>query len=210
MLPIIAITEAANFVDGLLTGTTNIEMDNFFANFFPLAGASLIDQDIAHYPFANQTTAANAVITKPLTISMRMNCAARLPAGYLLKLATLMALQAALAQHNNQGGTYTIATPSYFYTDCVMMSMKDITTGESNQPQTDWQLDFEKPLLSDADAQQAQNSLMQKITNGTPISANPPTWSGIAPTVGLPPSLATPSLIPASSGSPGAGVAGPF
>lgn len=206
-LPIIAITEAASFVDGLLSGTTNIELENFFANFQPLPGTSLIDQDIAHYPFANQAVAANAVIAKPLTISYRMNCSVRLPGGYITKLTTMMALQAALQQHNNSGGTYTCISPSGFFTDCLMVRMIDVSTGQSLQPQTDWQLDFEKPLLTEDQAAQAFNNLMNIINNQTRIDGDP-AWSGIGNTIGQPPSLAAPSLIPTASPLAGAGVSG--
>jgi hypothetical protein len=208
MLPIIAITEAINFVDGLLSGPENITLDNFFASYQPLPGSTLIDQDIAHYPFANQAVAANAVITKPLAISMLMICPVRLPGGYPLKTATFLALQAALSQHNNSGGTYTIATPAQFYTNCLLMKMSDVTPGDSAQPQTHWQLDFEKPLLTEDQAQQAQNSLMNKISSGTQING-PLAWSGLGPTVGLPPSLATPGLIPAATSTAGAGLSAP-
>lgn len=207
MLPIISLTEALNFTDGLISGANPIDLDNFFANFEPLPGATLIDQEIGHYPFANQAVAANAVIAEPLKVSMRMTCPAREKLGYAVKLATMIALQTALAQHNGSGGTYTVATPSYFYTNCLMTGMRDVTEGESNQPQYVWELDFEQPLLTLQQAQQAQNSLISKITSGTSISGQP-AWSGLATTVGQPPSLAASSVIPAASGAGGAGVSG--
>jgi hypothetical protein len=207
MLPIIAITEAINFPLGLLSGGESLSLDSFFATFEPVAGGSLIDQKIGKYPFANQAVAANAVISQPLAISLRMSCPVRQPGGYAAKLATLMALQAALAQHNNSGGTYTIATPAFFYTDCVMIGMRDASRGGSKQPQNAWILDFEKPLLTLDQAEQAQNSLMSRITSGTAIDG-PPAWSGLSPTVGVPPSLAGPSIAPVASGAAGAGVAG--
>lgn len=207
MLPIIAITEAINFVDGLLSGGENMDdLDQFFANFHPLPGATVLDQQIGEYPFANQAVAANAVIAQPLTISMRMICPATKEAGYALKLATMLALQATLKQHNATGGTYTIMTPSYFYTNCVMLRMTDTSSAESKQAQNTWQLDFKKPLLTLEDAQQAQNNLMSQISSGTAIDGAP-AWSGIAPTTGNPASLAAPSLIPAASNPAGAGTA---
>lgn len=205
MLPIISITEAINFVDGLLSGGDNLDdLDGFFANFHPLPGASIIDQQIGKYPFANQAVAANAVIRQPLMISMRMICPARDNAGYATKLATMLALQATLSQHNAQGGTYTIATPSFFFVDCVMTGMRDTSNAGTKQPQNTWQLDFEKPLLTLADAQQAQNNLMSQISNGTAISGVP-SFSGLGPTVGNPASLAAASLVPAASNPAGAG-----
>jgi len=206
MLPIIALTEALNFTDGLLSGA-DINLDNFFANFEPLPGSTLVDQEVGHYPFANQAVAANAVIVQPLKISMRMICPVRDTLGYAVKLATMMALQTALNQHNSSGGTYTIATPSYFYTNCLMLNFRDVTSGESNQTQYEWQMDFEQPLLTLQQAQQAQNSLMNKITGGTAINGQP-AWSGLSTTVGQPPSLAAASVIPAASGAGAAGVSG--
>lgn len=210
MLPIILITQALSFVQGILSGGGEIDLDNFFANFQPLTGGTLINQSIGKYPFANQVVAANAVIRQPLKISMRMICPARGPAGYAVKLATMTALQSAFSLHNASGGTYTIATPSYFYTNCLMSDpgMTDTSNGASLQVQNTYQLDFEQPLLTLQDAQQAQNSLMSRLTAGTPISG-PPAWSGLSPTVGNPPSLGAIGTIPAASGPAGVQNAAP-
>lgn len=211
MLPIIALTESLNFTEGLLSGAQNISLDDFFANFEPLPGATLIDQDFGEYPFANQAVAANAVIANPLEVSLRMICPVRNPAGYPVKLATMIALKTALAQHNGSGGTYTIATPSQFYTNCLMKNMRDISTGESKQTQFIWQMDFRQPLLTLQSAQQAQNSLLSKLTGGTnapPDSSGAIPWSGLGNAVGQPPTLAASSVIPSSSGAAGVGVAG--
>lgn len=206
ILPIIALTEALNFTDGILGGA-NINLDSFFANFEPLPGATLVDQEVGHYPFANQAVAANAVIAQPLKISMRMICPVRDTLGYAVKLATMMALQTALNQHNSSGGTYTIATPSYFYTNCLMLNFRDVTSGGSNQTQYEWQMDFEQPLLTLQQAQQAQNALMSKITGGTAVSGTP-AWSGPATVIGQSQSLGAIGVVPAASGAGGAGVSG--
>ncbi len=207
MLPIIALTQAVNFVDGLLSGGDDLDdLDNFFANFHPLPGSTIIDQQIGEYPFANQAVAANAVIAQPYVISLRMICPASGEGGYAFKLATMLALQATLKQHNSLGGTYTIMTPSYFFTNCVMLRITDTSAAESKQAQNTWQLDFKKPLLTLEDAQQAQNNLMSQISSGTAIDGAP-AWSGIAPTTGNPASLAAPSLIPSASNPAGAGTA---
>jgi hypothetical protein len=198
VLPIILITEAFSFVGGILSGAEDIDPDNFFANFVPVAGSTLIDQQIGKYPFANQAVAANAVITQPLRISLRMICPARGPAGYALKLATMTALQAAFKYHNASGGTYTIATPSFFYTNCLMSSpgMTDISNNASLQAQNTYELSFEQPLLTLQDAQQAQSNLMQTITNATSAGSNP-TWSG-------PGAISNPSSFPAIGTVPAA------
>jgi len=208
MLPIIAITQAAQFVAGLLSGGEDIGLNDFFANFQPLPGATLVDFQIAKYPFANQAVAANATIAQPLQLSMLMKCPARDELGYAAKLATMMALQSVLSQHGSQGGTYIIVTPSYFYTNGILTGMRDASNGESKQAQNAWQMDFEFPLLTLEQAQQSQGSLMSKITSGTQINGAP-AWSGLSPAVGQTGAntLAAPSLIPAASGASAAGTA---
>lgn len=202
-LPIIAFTEALNFIGGLLSGTENIELDDFFAHFQPLPGSTLINLEIGTYPFANQTVAANATIRQPLQLSMLMRCPARNELGYYAKLATMTALQTVLAQHAAKGGTYTIVTPSYFYTNGILKVLRDVSDAESKQPQNAYQWDFEFPLLTLQQAQQAQNSLMGKLTMGTQVDG-PPAWSGLSNTVGAPDSLAAPSVLPSASGLPAA------
>jgi hypothetical protein len=206
MLPIIALTEAANFVTGLLSGGEIESLDNFFAHYTPMAQATLIDNQVGTYPFANQNVAANAIIGQPLTISLKMICPVKSDFGYAAKLVTFMALQAALAKHNNSGGTYIIATPSYLYTNCLFLRMSDISSGESAQAQNAWQLDFFQPLLTQEQAQQAQSSLMKKISDGTKIDGNP-SWSGLSSSVGSTSGLVAPSVVPAASGPIGAGAA---
>jgi len=208
-LPIVSITEALNFTEGLLSGGEDLDLDDFFAHFVPLAGSTLIDQQIAKYPLANQTVAANAVITQPLNISMRMICPVKGPGGYATKLATIMALQTTLKLHNASGGTYTVATPSYFYTNCLMVGMKDTSNSGSAQAQNTYQLDFEQPLLTLQAAQAAQNNLMQQITSGVPIPGMP-AWSGLPPTVGNPGSVAAVGTIPAAQSPAGAGIGAPL
>lgn len=209
MLPIIILTETLNLTAGLLSGEPGPTLDNFFANYTPMPGATLIDQDIGKYPFANQSVAANAVIAKPLAISLRMVCPVRERLGYFTKLATMIALQGALAKHNGMGGTYTISTPSFFYTNCVMLAMRDVTSGESAQVQSMWQLDFEKPLITLNDAQQAQSSLMSNLTGGSQLTGDPPSWSSAATAIGNITSLAGMSIISQLSGVAGASIAGP-
>ena len=188
-LPIVALTEGANFVISLLEGGASIELDNFFASYLPLPGASLINNQVALYPFANQSVAANAIIAQPLNVSMLMRCpAGRNSGGYPLKLATMTALQNSLSQHNGMGGTYSIVTPSFIYTYCIMTGMRDASGGDSKQSQYDWQLDFMQPLVSIQSAQTALNGLMQKLTDGTPISGTP-SWTPAGLAVGNPSNL---------------------
>jgi hypothetical protein len=194
-LPIIALTESGlSLLAGALSGSSSIELDNFFAHYTPLPGASLINNQVATYPFANQAIAANAIIAQPLNISLKMICPVRNLLGYPLKFATMSALQKSLSQHNSMGGTYSIVTPSYIYTYCIMTGMRDISGGDSKQLQYEWQLDFMQPLVSLQAAQQALSGLMQTITNGTPISGTPTWSSGLS--IGNPTSALTQSLAP--------------
>lgn len=173
ILPVLAFSQAASFVNGLLSGNAgSLNEDDYLCYFQPLPGGTLIEQDIAMYPFANQSVAANAVIQQPLQISMLMICPAGAGGGYLTRLAAMTALQASFDQHNKMGGTYTILTPSFAYTDCVMTSMSDVSNASTKQVQNSYKLDFLKPLISLADAQAAQNGLMSKISGGLPTDGS--------------------------------------
>ena len=200
ILPIMVLTQAENFVQGLLSGGDITNMDRFFANFVPVPGGTLINQTIGKYPFANQAVAANATIQQPLRMSFLMICPAQETLGYLAKLAVIEALRTTLYQHNTSGGTYTLATPFYFLPNCVMLGMSDASNTQSGQPQNTFRLDFEKPLLTLEDAQAAQGSLMNKITQSLKIDGEP-TWSGAGPSINMPPSLTGSGLIPSAGGA---------
>lgn len=208
MIPIVALTETLNLADDLLTGG-NISLDNFFAHYRPLPGATLVDQDLGRYPFANQAVAANATIQNPLRVSLQMICPIKQRLGYFTKLATMIALQATLSKHNALGGTYVVATPSFFYSNCVLKTLTDVTAnGESAQAQVMWQFDFEAPLLTLNQADEAQNSLLSKLTNGTQLSGDPQ-WSGAQSVAGNTSSLAGMSANAALGGAGGASIAPP-
>lgn len=167
MLPIVVLTEAIGLVNGLISGSGfPTSMDDAFCQFMPLPGATLINNQIGMYPFANQQVAANAIIQQPLNISLMMIAPVRDAGGFVAKIATFTALQAALSQHNATGGTYTICTPSFIYTNCVMTTMQDATSGDSKQQQIMWQMDFIKPLLTQQSATSVMNSLMSSISSG--------------------------------------------
>jgi|SRR6185312_2605444 len=183
-------------------------LDDFFAQFVPMAGSTLIDNDVATYPFANQTTAANAIITKPLAIAYRMICPARGPFGFAAKQAVMIALKQTLQQHNLLGGLYFCATPAFFWDSCVMRAMRDVTAeGETTQRQVIWQLEFEQPLVTQAQAQQQYNTLLAKINSGTqiqPDGAGAISGSSLAAGAGNPLSGQAPGVSPAAQ-SPGLG-----
>lgn len=198
MLPIVAITQAPSFVNGLLQGNLSPSLDDYFAQFEPVPGGTLVDNQIGQYPFANQQVAANAIIAQPLHVSLNMVCPVREAGGYVAKLATFGALKAALDAHNGSGGTYTVVTPAYIYTNCVMTGMRDVSGAESKQRQFMWQLDFTKPLVALDTAQNLANSLMARIGGQLPIDGQP-TWSGLATAVGNTVSNAVQGVIPAAS-----------
>lgn len=202
-LPIISI------LGGSATDTSQLSLDAAFAHFIPLPGMTLIDQDIGQYPFANQNVAANAVIAKPLSVSYRMIVPVKPPFTYNDKLSIMQTLASTLAKHNNNGGLYTCATPSGYVENCVMLRMVDIGAGggDTAQAQTMWQLDFWKPLITQADADQAQSALLNKLSNGTQIQGQP-AWSGLNNTVGNPNSGAQPSAVPAGQSVGGSGITG--
>ena len=198
MLPIIALTEGVSLITGAIAGEFPTSFDDFFAQFTVIPGNRLIIQNIGHYPFANQAVAANAVITEPLTVSVRMDCPAKGPGEYVAKLAILTALQAALSAHNAAGGLYTIATPAFIWTNCIMTALTDTSGGDSRQVQYQWTFDFEQPLVTLQAAQQAYSSLMNKIASGTQTTDDPPAWSS-------PETAAASPVSGASSEVPGAG-----
>lgn len=177
MLPVIGLTgQLASFVQGLVTN--GLSLNDFFARYLPIPGGTFISQTIATYPFANQQVAGNAVIRQPLTLSMLMICPVNDSFGYATKLPLLTSLQQSFQQHNLLGGTYNIATPGMIYEGGVMIGMTHVDSGESKQVQIQFQLDFFFPLITQAQAAQAQGNLMQSATNGTQIAANP-SWSGV-------------------------------
>ena len=76
-LPIILITQALSFIEGALSGGSDLDLDDFFAHFQPLPGSKLASNQYAQVPFANQAVAANARIKQPTSISLRMICLKR-------------------------------------------------------------------------------------------------------------------------------------
>lgn len=197
-LPIMAITQLPSLGIGLMNSIGNLPggLDSAFATFYPLPGSSLLEYDIGQYPLANQAVAANAIIAEPLRVSMMMVCPVNSSGGYSAKLATLMLLQYTLTNHCQIGGTFIVATPSFIYENCLLTSLRDVSTGETEQRQYKWQFDFIKPLITQSAAQGAQNLFTQKLTNGLPNSG---ATSGV--------NAATPTL-PVSSGLAGSAVQG--
>lgn len=183
MLPIIALVgQAGALLQGLASGTGVAE--SFFARFIPVPGGTIISNAVGTYPFANQQVAANAVIQQPLNISLEMIAPVKEKGGYLSKLAIFTSLQSSLMAHNAAGGTYTVATPAYVYSNCLLTGMTDITSGETNQKQVRWQLDFVQPLITQQQATSAYNSLMSKAAGGQQVTS--PLWSSANAAAGTP------------------------
>jgi hypothetical protein len=204
VMPITSITESDSFPQGIFNNGGPLDINDYFAHFVPLPGGTLGENDIGKYPFANQAVAGNAIIAQPLVISALMICPVQ-DRGWAAKSATMAALKGAFDQHDSLGGTYTYITPAFFYTNLVRLRMVDVSTASSKQPQTAYQLDFYRPLLTFEAAQQAQNTLMNKMSNGTQIQGQP-SYSGAPANVGQPSSLGG-STIPSGSSSAGTNTA---
>jgi hypothetical protein len=170
VLPIINILGDAD-ID---TGFNTDGRDNF-AHFQPIPGSTLIDNEIGRYPFANQAVAANSIIANPLVVSLLMLCPVNQQGGYDDKSSRITSLKSQLDAHNGAGGTYTVATPGYIYTNCILLNVRDVTKAGPGQVQSAYQWDFIKPLLTLEDAAQALNALLSKIDANQPTAAPAPT-----------------------------------
>jgi hypothetical protein len=161
----------------LFNGGTN-DPNAFLARYVPLPGSTLINNQVGMYPFADQYVAANAIIVQPLTLSMLMIAPVNQPGGYSQKQSFFTSLQNALYQHSVKGGTFNVATPAYLYQNLIMTGMTDVTHGETQQQQIQWQLDFIQPLLTLAGTTAAQNNTFSKVSSGASFPPGPIGWSG--------------------------------
>lgn len=186
LLPIIATIGglgglAQGLVSGLATGQ-GVGMQAFPWRFLPVSGAQAIYQTAATYPFANRDIAANATVQQPKSFSMRMIWPVNQVSGMATKLALFSSLKDTLETHNTSGGTYSVALPSMLMTDCILLSLSDITPGGSKQSQIEWQWDFFKPLISQKQAVGALSGLMS-ILHGGGVSTTG-AWSGVEAAIG--------------------------
>lgn len=183
MLPIVALTQSASFVTGLVSGAINLtDLDKYFCHWRPVPGATMVDYDIAKYPFANQTVSANALLAQPLRVSLLMDAPVNENTGAMTKLVTMSALQAVLQAHANLGGTFIVATPSVIYSNCILRTVKDNSSGNDALPQRSWLWDFEQPLISEVAADQAVNSFISKIDGGD--RTNSSAWTNTVSALG--------------------------
>lgn len=165
ILPISVLTDGISVVNGLLSGA-NINTDLLSTNFQPAAGSTLIFQDVATYPFLNQAVAANATVKRPNRVIMNMiRPATTRNGGYIEKPVTFTAMKLSLERHNDSGGSYTILTPAYIYTGCLMRSLTDMSgfSDQVKQPQYEWQFEFEQPLLYQSQLDIVMGNLMSKF-----------------------------------------------
>jgi len=176
MMPIIGLVgQLGALAQGVLS-SGGFGTDDFFARFVPLPGSTIINNAVATYPFANQQVAGNAIIIQPKNVSLLMIAPVKDAGGYLTKLAIFESLRSALDAHCAAGGTCHIATPAHIYTNTILTSMTDVTSGDSRQQQIQWQLDFIQPLLTQQAAAAAYSAQMSKIEGGGQVTS--PDWSG--------------------------------
>ena len=171
---------------GTTTATAQINLDDAFGAFTVLPGGSLAKQEVAQYPFANQMVAGNATIFSPLDVSLIWDTPMRGNDAWNKRLSVMTQLQAFITYHNNHGGTYTITTPSFIYTNMLLTSLADASRGQNPIPQNAWKFDFTKPLISITDLTAAQNAMMSKITAGLATNGD---WTGLAAGLGQPNTL---------------------
>jgi hypothetical protein len=161
----------------LQSGTSETDTNHFGA-FYPLPGGTLLELEPATYPLANQSVAANAVIFEPLTLSMMMLCPATNTTTWTEKQQIMGSLQQSLQRHAAKGGTYNVLTPALLYQNGILISLRDVSDGSTNQKQMKWQWDFFFPLLTLSDATAAQNNLMSQIGSGQQVNGDPPAQGG--------------------------------
>lgn len=179
MMPLMNLIQANAFPEGPTGSANALANARPFAEFVVATGSSLVRNQFGMYPFANQSVAANANIVQPKQVSMLMICPGAPEGGYSNKLALMQNLVQGLEKHCNQGGTFVVATPAFIYTACLLENMADVTGGETQQVQALYRLDFVIPLLTLEAARAAQNSLMQKTSDGVRLEGDPPKWSSI-------------------------------
>ncbi|MGK0739976.1 hypothetical protein ACSFCX_06530 [Yokenella regensburgei] len=183
MLPIVALTQSASFVTGLLDGAIELtDLDKYFCHWSAATGTTMVDYDIGRYPFANQKVAANALLAQPLRVSMLMSAPVNENTGAMTKLVTLSALQSVLQGHANLGGTFVVATPAVIYSNCILRTVRDVTGSNEALPQRQWLWEFEQPLITESEAALATNNYLKNIDDGNKTTGN--AWTTAAGAIG--------------------------
>jgi len=164
-------------INGIMHLDPSVDLDGFFAH-FKVESATMVNNRVGNYPFANQRVAANAIISDVQLITLSMTCPAQTEGGYFTKAITMTALKKSLDIHIEMGGTFMILTPCYPYTNCLLTNLYQGGGGnDSKQPQNDWVWEFQQPLLTLEEAKLLQGSLLSKISGKLPVSS--PSWSGL-------------------------------
>ena len=201
MLPIVNLLNSVAYNNGITSNADdNLNNDAFFGQFRILPGHTLMDNEVATYPVANQSVAANAIITQPLHLALEMIAPASSNVTMSQKASIFTALKSSLDNHTALGGWYNVATPSYVYQGCLLTRLADASDGvDGAQVQVRWVWDFFQSLVTEQAAQAAQNQLMSKIGGRTQLVGSPPGSQPIATSVGQPSSNVTQNVIPSST-----------
>jgi len=208
MLPIVSVLSSANYSGGALGSSGALDISEFFGQFRVVPGHTLMRNEIAMYPLANQTVAANAVITQPLEVQLEMIVPADGRFTLSRKKTIITALKSTLDEHTAKGGYYNVATPSYIYQGCLLTGLVDESDeDDGSQVQTRWLWSFTQPLLTAAAAAAAQNQAMNKITDQTRNAGDPPGSQPIATGVRQPSSNIAQNVVPSASAPVGSNVA---
>lgn len=184
-LPMAAITQPLSTVgtsiSDLAKGASIDVTGQPFFTWRPLPGSTIWESEIAEFPFFTNQIAANAQVQRPLRVSMLGHCPMGKDTSATIKLATIQLLQSFISSHCNSGGTFTVFTPSYTYFNCLLTNFIDVSTGESNQAQVSWQLDFTQPLLNFPGTTGLTSALMSALSGGGTVSTDSTgaiPWSG--------------------------------
>jgi len=208
MLPIVSLLDSRNYSAGVLSSSDAAQIADTFGHFRVLGGGTLMDNETAHYPLANQSVAANAIITNPLRVSLEMLVPANDEITFSQRQSIMTALKGTLDSHTAQGGYYNVSTPSYIYQGCLLVTLVDGSEeGTGSQPQERWIWNFEQPLITLAAAQAAQNQVMSKISGQTQNAGDPPGSKPIQTGISSPSSNIVQNTVPAASGPQGSNVA---
>lgn len=146
-----------------------------FAQYRPLPGATLVEYQASTFPFANQAIAANAIIQQPVNLSMLMLCPVQSGSTWAQKTATMNSLVQAIKQHINLGGLFNAVTPALTYVSGILLRVRDVSQGETKQPQYAYQWDFYFPLITLDQAQVVLNTLLNKLSTGAAPNPTVPT-----------------------------------
>lgn len=178
-IPIAMIIDPVSLLD-----PTSLNVDDLFAHFTPMTSGTLLDFTVAKQPYANQTVAGNAMVQNELVISVNMECAYRGSANMITRIAVIQAFQAVISKHVSMGGRFTVLTPGMTYTNALLVRITDVSD-DPTKPQTSFQLDFERPLITKVEAAGASSTLMSKLTSGQQTAGSWVSASSGNPLAGL-------------------------